>query len=95
MDTKLQEQRAHQVTLTEREQLTVTGVLEVLSFDESEVLLTTPHGKLLIRGQGLQVLKTDVQSGQVAVMGTVSELLYSNPIQGHGGHGLFGRLFGS
>ena len=52
-----QPQLPHKLTLNERRQLTMTGVTEVVSFDETAVVLHTSLGTLLIQGRDLK-LKT-------------------------------------
>ena len=42
----------HSILLEEREKLRVTGVSDVQSFDEEQVLLETGKGMLIVRGQG-------------------------------------------
>lgn len=84
-----QEQMPHKLQLSERQKLTMTGVTEVVSFDENAVVLQTPLGTLLIQGQGLQLKTLSLEGGQVAVDGTVTSLTYEEPRQ----DGLFRRLF--
>ena len=67
------------LTLNERQQLSMTGVTEVVSFDEDHVVLQTALGTLLIQGQGLQLKQLSQEVGQVAVEGTVSVLSYEEP----------------
>ena len=69
----------HRLTLHERQQLTVTGVSEVVSFDENAVVLTTDMGTLLVTGSQLQLKNLSEKDGQVAVEGTVSALSYEEP----------------
>ena len=45
----------HSVILEGREKLTISGVTDVHSFDEEQVLLETVRGMLVVRGQGLHV----------------------------------------
>ena len=80
----------HKLTLNERHSLTVTGVSEVISFDDAAVILTTALGTLTIHGSGLQLKTLSLEGGQVAVDGEVSALIYEEPRSA----GLFGRLFG-
>ena len=84
-----QEQMPHKLQLRERQKLTMTGVTEVVSFDENAVVLQTSLGTLLIQGQGLQLKTLSLEGGQVAVDGTVTSLTYEEPRQ----DGLFRRLF--
>ena len=46
-------QQPHRLTLDSRSRLSITGVLEVESFDDTEILLTSTRGPMSIRGQGL------------------------------------------
>ena len=66
----------HRLTLNERRQLSVTGVSEVVSFDEECVVLRTEMGLLVIRGQQLQLKTLSLEGGQVAVEGSVGALHY-------------------
>ena len=69
------------IVLEGRERATVTGVTEVVSFDDSSVVLHTALGTLLIQGQELQLKTLSLEGGQVAVDGTISALLYEEPRQ--------------
>ncbi len=80
----------HKLTLTERSSMTMTGVSEVISFDENTVVLKTGLGDLVIHGQNLQLKSLSPEGGQVAVEGTISAFLYAQSKKG----GAFRRLFG-
>lgn len=85
-------QRPHALTLTERGKLTVTGVDEVVRFDETEVEMRTSRGDLIVRGEGLHVGRLAIDTGELGIDGTVSEVLYADePARGEG---FFARLFG-
>ena len=45
-------QQFHRLTLSDRKKLTLTGVTEVVSFDEDTVVLNTGLGTLVIQGSG-------------------------------------------
>jgi sporulation protein YabP len=68
----------HKLTLIRRSKLTMTGVKEVISFDENTVALQTCMGTLVIQGEGLQLRMLSVEGGQVAVEGTVESLHYES-----------------
>jgi len=74
-----EQQLPHKLTLNERKQLTITGVSEVVSFDDTAVLLRTSLGTLLVQGKELQLKTLSLDGGQVAVDGTVSALAYEEP----------------
>ena len=46
---------AHHIVLEEREQLAVSGVEEVESFDENTIVMYTSRGTLVVRGEGLHI----------------------------------------
>ena len=83
------EQPTHRLTLTERQKLTMSGVREVVSFDEEAVVLHTELGTLTVQGKELHLKTLSSDGGQVEVDGTVSALLYEEPGQG----GFWSRLF--
>ena len=78
----------HKLQLNERESLTMTGVAEVVSFDENTVVLQTSLGLLVIQGQQLQLKNLTLEGGQVAVEGSIRALSYEAPRQ-TGWRGLF------
>ena len=74
-------QLPHKLTLNERKNLTMTGVTEVVSFDDSAVVLRTCLGTLVIQGRELQLKTLSLDGGQVAVDGNISALIYEEPKQ--------------
>ena len=84
-------QQPHTLSLDERKKLTVSGVGEVVSFEENAVVLRTSRGTLLVRGQDLHLKTLSLDGGQVAVDGTVTALISAEPRREGG---FFSRLFG-
>ena len=66
----------HALTLSERKKLTMTGALEVVSFEESFVVLKTSLGMLTVLGENLQLKQLTPEGGNVAVEGEISALQY-------------------
>ena len=83
-------QLPHKLTLQQRESLTMSGVTEVVSFDENSVVLKTHLGTLFIQGDGLLLKTLSLEGGQVAVDGHISSLVYEEPKAA----GFLHRLFG-
>lgn len=79
----------HKLQMNERKNLTMTGVTEVVSFDETAVVLQTSLGLLIVQGQQLQLKNLSLEGGQVAVEGTISTLSYEEPRQQGGWRRLF------
>ena len=72
-------QLPHKLTLDERKKLTMTGVTEVVSFDDTTVVLHTALGTLEVQGQDLKLKTLSLDGGQVAVDGHISALYYEEP----------------
>ncbi|MCL6451291.1 MAG: sporulation protein YabP [Acetobacteraceae bacterium] len=86
----------HEVSIINREQVTIKGVVNVESFDDEEVILGTEVGTLAIRGEDLHIRQLDLAQGSFAVEGLVTALQYSQAPRGRGprgkGKGLLDRL---
>lgn len=83
-------QTPHTLHLEERSRLAVSGVEEVVSFDEGEVSVQTVKGLLIIRGSGLKVERLEKTSGDLTVSGAVTELCYE---ESAGSGGFWSKLF--
>ena len=92
VDDRARPELSHRVILEEREQLIISGVEEVESFDESAIYLTTGQGALEIQGEGLHIEKLSLDGGDLKVEGRVNALLYGEENRPRGG--LFARLLG-
>ena len=93
VDDRARPEMSHHIILEEREQLVVSGVEEVESFDENTILLTTAQGALEIQGEGLHIEKLSLDGGDLRVEGRVNALLYEMD-GGRRGGGLLARLLG-
>jgi sporulation protein YabP len=76
-DNRLEEPRSN-IILENRKKLILTGVEEVISFDDEKILLNTKLGFLTIKGSELKMNKLDVQNGDVIIVGNVSSIVYSS-----------------
>ena len=86
--------RPHACFLQNRAAATLTGVREVVSFDENQVIMDTDQGLLTLKGKDLHVSRLSVEKGEVDVEGTVDSLAYSsNEAYRKAGQPLFARLF--
>ncbi len=71
--------RPNDLTLEGRKHLTVSGVEEVMGFDEREITMRTGEGDLIVRGEDMRISKLSVEGGDVHVHGLISELIYEEP----------------
>lgn len=70
--------QVHKLTMEKRQMAEVTGVLDVDSFDEKEILLVTGEGKLLIRGEKLHMTQLSLESGVVRFAGRIDSMSYQS-----------------
>lgn len=93
VDDRARPEMGHHIILEEREQLVISGVEEVESFDENTIFLTTVRGGLEIQGEGLHIEKLSLDGGDLKVEGQVNALIYETERGARGG-GLLSRLLG-
>ncbi|MBP3886756.1 MAG: sporulation protein YabP [Cellulosilyticum sp.] len=68
--------KKHSLSLIEREKMILSGVKEVFSFDEQLIELETCRGYLDIKGENLHIIKMNIDEGDIAIEGIVSEMIY-------------------
>lgn len=81
----------HRLTMEGRNHLAVTGVTDVMSFDEQAAVLDTSRGTLIIRGDALHVEQLNLEAGEVRLTGQVDSLTYQESAATQGG--FLSRLF--
>lgn len=69
--------REHRFTLVDRASCNMTGVCDVLSFDDKTIVVHTDMGKLTLRGEELKILDLDVEKGQLSITGKLVGFSYS------------------
>lgn len=94
MEEKIGVSRQHKVILQNRNTGNITGICDVVSFDENAIVLDTDMGLLTIRGKELHVSRLTLEKGEVDIEGTVDSMVYSsNEALRKSGESLFARLF--
>ncbi len=81
----------HNIVLKDRKQLTVSGVTDVDSFDDVEIIAYTDEGELTVRGEQLKINKLNTETGELNVEGIISSLSYLN--ERPEAKGFFARVF--
>lgn len=67
---------SHNINITQRRNINLTGIKKIESFDEKEFLLETNMGYLHIKGSELEIVKLDTYQGDVAIKGKIDSLNY-------------------
>ena len=91
-EIKIEGKRSN-VTLENRKKLTINGVIEVVNFNENQILLNTDVGTMIVKGQELKMNKLDVQNGDVIITGKVDSLVYTNDKSKAKKDSIISRLF--
>ena len=81
----------HSLVLESRKQLTISGVKEVESFDEQNIIAITSLGEITVSGQELKINRFSTEIGELAIDGYICGITYSDesPVQG----GFLSRIF--
>ena len=68
---------SHSVNMTDRKKATMTGVAKVDGATDTEVLLTTALGKLIVTGKDLKIAKFDDADGNLTLTGNIDAIKYA------------------
>lgn len=94
MEEKKNSNIIQNLVLENREKLNISGVLDVLSFDDQVVIVETELGLLTIKGDELHINKLSIDTSEVIVEGQIFNLAYSEDDIGKKSSGsLLGRIF--
>ena len=86
--------RTHKLMLNNRRTCNLSGVNDVLSFDEHEIILETDQGMLMIKGSDLHVNRLMLDKGEVDMDGKFDSFTYSEQTGiSAKGESLLARLF--
>ena len=64
--------------LENREKLSISGVTDVLSFDDQIIILETDLGLLTVKGDNIRINKLSIDTSDVIIEGNINSLIYSN-----------------
>ena len=75
-----------------RKKIIITGVVDLLSFDDGSVIMDTVDGRLSVSGADLHILDLSLDVGDVSIEGAIDSFLYSDSAPNVKG-GFFARMF--
>ena len=94
---ELEEKRArvgaHAVTLENRRRASLSGVMDVMRFDEQEIELATTDGDITLLGEGLHIAHLSLEEGKLVVEGEIAGIEYGADAPVHTRGGLLSRFF--
>ena len=82
------------IVLENRSKLNISGVLDVLSFDDQIVILETELGLLHVKGENIRINKLSIDTSEVSIEGDINSLNYSDKeVDKKGSSSLLGKIF--
>ncbi|KUO73853.1 MAG: sporulation protein [Desulfosporosinus sp. BRH_c37] len=85
--------KGHRLVMENREQIALTGVQKVQSFDPREIVLETELGILSIKGERLGIKLLNLDDGLIDLEGHVGALIYHRNTSSGSRQGLMNRIF--
>ena len=83
----------HSINLLERKNLSISGVKKIDHFDNKEFIIETIMGYMVVKGEGLELLKLDTLQGNVSIKGLVNSIQYVEETKKEKEDSIFSRLF--
>ncbi len=92
-DTDKLELLNHSISITERQNVQISGVTKIDSFDNEEFLLETSAGPLGIKGKDLEIIKLDTYEGTIMIKGVVDAFSYFDTGKSKKENSIISKLF--
>ena len=64
------------IVIEDRNRISISGVEQVDSFNDTTIVLSTIKGGLSIKGEELNISKLNLDEGSVKISGTINSLIY-------------------
>ena len=74
----------HRLTLENRENASISGITDVISFDEEQIICDTELGVIIIKGANLHVSNLNVDSGELDIYGEITAITYEENLRREG-----------
>ncbi len=81
------------VILESRSRLNITGVLDVLNFDEEVITMVTELGLLVVKGSDLHLNNFSLDNTELGIEGMINSLQYSDKTPGKNKEKFLSKLF--
>lgn len=93
-ENKSIQHKNHTVKIDNRKKMSLDGVRDVISFDDSEVVLVTENGEMTVEGRELHISVLDLTGGSVMLDGIIDAIYYTDENEEKNNpKGFFGRVF--
>ena len=78
------------IIMEDRKKLTLTGIKDVIAFDDETITLASSLGRIVIKGEALRIVSFDNKSGDLSAEGKFSAIVYTAEERSEG---FFSKLF--
>lgn len=85
--------KVQNLILENRERLSITGVIDVESFNDESVIVDTELGVLVVRGMDLHINKLNIDSSELSIEGDILSCEYSDRDGSRSKGSFFARMF--
>ncbi len=83
----------HNIVITERKNVQISGIIKIDSFDNEEFLLETTLGPLGVKGKDLEIIKLDTYDGTIVIKGQIDAFSYFDSVKDKKENSVISRLF--
>lgn len=93
-EKKLAKPKAQNLILENREKLSISGVIDVESFNDECVIVDTELGVLIVRGEDLHISKLNLDNSELNIEGDIVSCEYDDRDNSRSkGSGFFSKMF--
>ena len=83
----------HKIVIDNRENVILTGITDVISFDDQMIVTDTDLGTLIIKGDNLHISNLNVEKGDVSIFGEIVSINYEAIAYSKQKKAFLGKLF--
>ena len=83
----------HEVKIVDRSIISLSGISKISSFDDQEFLMESNMGVILLKGEGLEIVKLDTHDGHVKIKGKLISFAYMDNMKKNKDESLLSKLF--
>ncbi|MCX7696007.1 MAG: sporulation protein YabP [Caloramator sp.] len=91
-NNKIVKNQNHNLNMINRQKLDITGVVNVINFNEEQINLSTIMGQMIIKGKNMKINRLNVDSGDMCIEGEFIGINYLNK-QTSSSESIFKKLF--
>ena len=84
---------SHEIKITDRSVISLSGINKISSFDDQEFLMESNMGMILLKGEGLEIVKFDTHDGNVKIKGKLMSFAYIENMKKSKDESLLAKLF--